>query len=80
MNLKTKWRESNPGIISLPEHLKKHGYFTTGTGKIYDRRCVDSEKLMDEQSWASPLPQVLGATLKGWDNRARDEAPEGWSK
>lgn len=81
MNLKTKWRESNPGIVSLPEHLKQHGYFTTGTGKIYDRRCVDSEKIMDKESWSEPYTTSPGGYPKGdADNRARDECPEGWNK
>ncbi|MGB0273529.1 MAG: sulfatase [Opitutales bacterium] len=81
MNLKTKWRISNPGIVSLPEHLKQHGYFTTGTGKIYDRRCVDSEKIMDKESWSEPYTTSPGGYPKGdADNRARDECPEGWNK
>ena len=81
MNLKTKWRQSNPDIVSLPEHLKKHGYFTTGTGKIYDRRCVDSVKLMDKESWSEPYTTSPGGYPKGdADIRAKKECPEGWRK
>ena len=52
MDLKTKWREANPKIVSLPQYLKKFGYFTTGTGKIYDYRCVENKQTMDEESWS----------------------------
>ena len=58
MDLKTKWRESNPNIIALPEHFKNNGYITAGAGKIYDPRCVDSKKLCDEPSWSLPFAQI----------------------
>jgi arylsulfatase A-like enzyme len=30
LDLKTKWREANPDIVSLPQHLKDHGYLDHG--------------------------------------------------
>ncbi|VGO19209.1 sulfatase [Pontiella sulfatireligans] len=54
-DLKTKMREANPDTLSLPEYLRAKGYETTGTGKIYDPRCVD--KTFDEPSWSQPFQQ-----------------------
>ncbi len=52
-DLKTKMRDINPDILSLPQYLISQGYSTQGIGKIYDSRCVD--KKMDEPSWSIPF-------------------------
>lgn len=52
-DLKTKMRDINPDIVSLPQHLITQGYSTQGIGKIYDSRCVD--KQMDKPSWSVPF-------------------------
>jgi arylsulfatase A-like enzyme len=73
-DLKTKMRDVNPDILSLPQHLITQGYSTQGIGKIYDNRCVD--KQMDAPSWSVPFynyfktedrfyPKDLGAPLSG---------------
>ena len=51
-DLKTKMRDINPDILSLPQYLITQGYSTQGIGKVYDSRCVD--KKMDEPSWSVP--------------------------
>ncbi|MFZ4455940.1 MAG: sulfatase [Bacteroidales bacterium] len=51
-DLKTKMRDVNPDILSLPQYLITQGYSTQGIGKIYDQRCVD--KKMDAPSWSVP--------------------------
>ena len=51
-DLKTKMRDVNPDILSLPQYLITQGYSTQGIGKIYDQRCVD--KKMDIPSWSVP--------------------------
>ena len=51
-DLKTKMRDINPDILSLPQYLITQGYSTQGIGKIYDSRCVD--KKMDDPSWSVP--------------------------
>ena len=51
-DLKTKMRDVNPDILSLPQYLITQGYSTQGIGKIYDQRCVD--KKMDVPSWSVP--------------------------
>jgi len=51
-DLKTRMRDVNPGIISLPQYLIEQGYSTQGIGKIYDPRCVDKD--LDAPSWSVP--------------------------
>lgn len=51
-DLKTKMRDVNPGILSLPQYFISKGYQTAGIGKIYDPRCVDDE--LDKPSWSIP--------------------------
>ena len=51
-DLKTRMRDMNPDILSLPQYLITQGYSTQGIGKVYDSRCVD--KKMDEPSWSVP--------------------------
>ena len=55
-DLKTKMRDRNPDILSLPQYFRSQGFTTAGTGKIYDHRCVD--KKMDEPSWSVPFKRV----------------------
>ncbi len=73
-DLKTRMRDVNPDILSLPQHLITQGYSTQGIGKIYDNRCVD--KQMDAPSWSVPYynyfkteeryyPKELGVPLNG---------------
>ena len=52
-DLKTKMRDVNPDILSLPQHLISEGYITSGVGKIYHPACVD--KKVDEVSWSIPF-------------------------
>ena len=51
-DLKTKMRDVNPNIVSLPQYLITQGFSTQGIGKIYDPRCVD--KQLDDPSWSVP--------------------------
>ena len=52
-DLKTKMRDINPDIVSLPQYLITQGYSTQGIGKIYDPRCID--KKLDAPSWSVPF-------------------------
>jgi arylsulfatase A-like enzyme len=54
-DLKTQMRDMNPDILTLPQYFKQQGYETTGTGKIYDPRCVDAQ--YDGVSWSQPHRQ-----------------------
>lgn len=51
-DLRTRMRDVNPNIISLPQYLIDQGYSTQGIGKIYDSRCVDKD--FDAPSWSVP--------------------------
>ncbi len=51
-DLKTKMRDVNPKILSLPQYFISLGYSTQGIGKIYDPRCVDDA--LDKPSWSVP--------------------------
>lgn len=51
-DLKTKMRDMNPDVLTLPQYFKNNGYETTGIGKTYDSRCVDSA--LDKPSWSIP--------------------------
>lgn len=52
-DLKTKMREANPDVVTLPQYLITQGYITSGVGKIYHPSCVD--KKFDEASWSIPF-------------------------
>jgi arylsulfatase A-like enzyme len=74
LDLKTKWREANPDIVSLPQYLKEHGYFTTGTGKIYDYRSVDDPEIMDAESWSEPFSFKPGLSSDDVEQKGKAEA------
>ena len=71
-DLKTKMRDINPNILTIPEYFKENGYITAGVGKIYDPRCVD--EFRDEPSWSLPFikeedlnyPQDYGQPALGY--------------
>lgn len=49
-DLKTKIRQHNPDIITLPQYFKNNGYTTVAVGKVFDRRNVDEHH--DALSWS----------------------------
>lgn len=49
-DLQTLMRDMNPDIVTLPQYLIGQGYRTSGTGKIFDSRSVDSDR--DKASWS----------------------------
>ncbi len=51
-DLKTKIRDINPDILSIPQYFIAQGYSTQGIGKVYDPRCVDKD--IDKPSWSVP--------------------------
>ena len=57
LDLKTKMRDVNPAVVTLPQHFKDHGYTTAGIGKIFDPRCVDSRQQGDAPSWSIPYAE-----------------------
>jgi arylsulfatase A-like enzyme len=51
-DLQTQMREMDPGIVSLPQYLRRFGYQTAATGKVFDPRSVDPDR--DAPSWSIP--------------------------
>ena len=51
-DLKTKMRDVNKDILSIPQYFIQQGYTTAGIGKIFDPRCVDNSQ--DKPSWSVP--------------------------
>jgi arylsulfatase A-like enzyme len=57
-DLKTRMRDVNPDILTIPEYFKQQGYISAGIGKIYDPRCIDNYKDQDKPSWSIPYFDV----------------------
>ncbi|MCG6948824.1 MAG: sulfatase [Acidobacteria bacterium] len=53
-DLRTDFRDTIPDVVTLPQHFKRHGYFTTAVGKIYHNT------LPDDASWSEPKLHVDG--------------------
>ena len=68
-DLKTKMRDINPNIVSLPQYFSTQGYSTQGIGKVYDPRCVDKE--IDGPSWTVPYYKT---DIKYYDARFGEPA------
>ena len=47
-DLETHFRKTIPDVVTLPQHLQKHGYYAMGMGKIYHGG------LDDKLSWSEP--------------------------
>ena len=56
-DLKTKMRDMNPDIVTLPQHFITEGYTTAGVGKIYHPSCVDKD--VDGASWSIPFAKKV---------------------
>ena len=52
-DLPTHFRDRIPGVVTLPQHFLKQGYFTQNIGKIYHNWRQDEEK-GDALSWSVP--------------------------
>lgn len=49
-DLRVHFREASPQVVTLPQHLRAHGYHAVGMGKIYHNPTPDP------QSWSEPIP------------------------
>jgi iduronate 2-sulfatase len=52
-DLNTHFRDTQPDVVTLPQHFKAHGYHTEAIGKIYH----DPPRFRDGPSWSVP-PQL----------------------
>jgi len=76
LDLKTDMRAKNPNVLSLPQYFAQQGYATTGVGKIYDPRCVDSKKANDAMSWSLPFHGIKYGKVSEQDGHHFARAPE----
>ena len=53
-DLKTRIRDENPNIITMPQHFRANGYHAVGVGKIFDFRSVEGHEKDDPDSWSRP--------------------------
>lgn len=62
-NLATHFREVAPDVVTLPQHFKRHGYFTQNIGKVFHnwRQKIEG----DPASWS--VPAVMHYATHGSD-------------
>jgi len=59
LDLKTRMRDIDPDVITLPQHFKNNGYVTAASGKVFDPRNVDSRDDDDPASWTISYKQPV---------------------
>ena len=57
-DLKTRFRDYQPDVVTLPQAFKNAGYDAVGMGKIYDPRSTDGRGTMDKASWSGRYVKV----------------------
>lgn len=57
-DLETHFRRALPGVVTLGEHFKNHGYFVQGMGKIYHGGFDDPQTW--SVPWKSPRVEAYG--------------------
>ncbi len=75
-DLKTRMRDINPGILSLPQHFKSQGYTAVGMGKVFDGRCCDGWDTQDVPSWSKPFVPTGGRLYVNPDYSTQRVDPE----
>ncbi len=70
-DLVTHFRDAMPGVVTLGQHFKNHGYFVQGMGKIYHGGFDDAPTW--SVPWQSPRAQTYGLPE---NNRYGRPAPE----
>ena len=53
---KTHFRDRIPGIVTLPQHFKNHGYHAVAVGKIYHH----TSEMQDDPSWSETPVKYWG--------------------
>ncbi|MFP6762051.1 MAG: sulfatase, partial [Planctomycetaceae bacterium] len=62
-DLPTHFRDQKPDVVPLPQHFRRHGYFTQNIGKIYHNWRQDIQG--DPDSWS--VPAVMHFATHGSD-------------
>lgn len=67
-DLRTRFRDTVPDVVTLPEQFKKHGYHTASFGKIFHNPWPD------DQSWSEPHHWPKRSSL--WSDDAKKRLAE----
>ncbi|WP_420400461.1 sulfatase [Flagellimonas sp.] len=62
----TYFRDVNPDIITLPQHLISKGYETTYTGKIFHPGYTDEEKSWSRKAYSGPDVPPMPERVRGY--------------
>lgn len=67
-DLKTHFRETLPGVVTLPQHFKNHGYISVGIGKLFHNEsgAKPAFPFADPVSWSEPPVFADGAHWQDW--------------
>lgn len=57
-DFKSRMRDHDPDIVTLPQFFKEAGYRTASIGKVFDPRCCDGRETNDAASWSRPHTTV----------------------
>ncbi len=71
-DLKTDLREVSPDVLTLPQHFRRHGYYTASIGKIYHNIFPD-EPSWDERAYLDGFPFDPDAVYLGEEGRSIQE-------
>lgn len=55
-DLRVHFRETLPEAVTLPQHLRRHGYHAVGMGKIYHNPFPDPQSWSEPHLWPEDLP------------------------
>jgi iduronate 2-sulfatase len=55
-DLKTKFRETIPSVVTLPQYFAQNGYRTSSIGKIYHNDVVDTPSWSEPQIFDKEFP------------------------
>jgi len=69
LDLKTRMRDIDPDVVTLPQYFRNNGYITAASGKVFDPRNVDSRDDDDPASWTIPYEQPQRVADKSGDIR-----------
>jgi iduronate 2-sulfatase len=67
-DLRTHFRQTDRGIVTLPQHFKRHGYTAVGIGKLFHNESGGKPAFpfADPESWSEPPQYANGAHWQDW--------------
>lgn len=67
-DLRTHFRQTDPALVTLPQHFKQHGYTAVGIGKLFHNESGGKPAFpfADPVSWSEPPIFANGAHWEDW--------------